>query len=95
MKIYPLEIEQVQSVYSGKDGECCCGCKGKHYYASKYRTEAGKDRGYAIDDDEISDRMIKKVTKIINEANITDIDDGDSYLAVTIGTRLYIAYLRT
>jgi hypothetical protein len=25
-----INAEQVKSVYSGKDGKCCCGCSGKH-----------------------------------------------------------------
>jgi acyl-CoA hydrolase len=29
-----IDITKVTSVYSGKDGKCCCGCSGKHYEAS-------------------------------------------------------------
>lgn len=25
-----LTLDQIESVYSGKDGKCCCGCAGKH-----------------------------------------------------------------
>jgi hypothetical protein len=27
-----FKIEDIMSVYSGKEGKCCCGCNGKHYH---------------------------------------------------------------
>jgi hypothetical protein len=30
-----VELANVVSVYSGKDGKCCCGCAGKHYDAKE------------------------------------------------------------
>ena len=26
-----MNPEKITSVYSGKNGKCCCGCSGKHY----------------------------------------------------------------
>ena len=26
-----IDINTVKSVYSGKDGKCCCGCAGTHW----------------------------------------------------------------
>lgn len=34
--IYPIELDKVTSVYSGKHG-CACGCRGKYTYASQTR----------------------------------------------------------
>lgn len=33
-----IKIEKVKSVYSGKDGKCCCGCAGKHSDDQKQKT---------------------------------------------------------
>jgi len=82
----------VSSVYSGIDGKCCCGCSGKHYYASTHREWAQKKRGYAVKDEDINDRMIEKVIKIIENAE--KIEDLGSCISTTVGKRLYIAYLR-
>lgn len=86
-----LEAWNVLSVYSGKDGKCCCGCAGKHYYNPAYLTLGGERRGYAVEDDECSARMVKKVVKLLKE-NAADVEVGDNNLAVVIGKRVYIAY---
>jgi hypothetical protein len=33
-----ITIDTVKSVYSGKDGKCCCGCAGKHSEDQKQKT---------------------------------------------------------
>ena len=33
-----ITIDTVKSVYSGKDGKCCCGCAGKHSDDQKQKT---------------------------------------------------------
>ncbi len=62
-----VTIEQVMSVYSGKAGRCYCGCSGNHRYASKHVAAASKDRGYAVDADEVNDRQVKRVLGIVKE----------------------------
>lgn len=86
-----LTKNQVLSVYSGRDRACCCGCCGKHYYASATRDTAAKNRGYDIGDEEISDKMIAKVVRLINASPEVEAEQG--HVALVIGTRLYIAYL--
>jgi len=78
------------SVYSGKAGKCCCGCAGKHYYASASRDEAGSDRGYPVRDEEVSDRMVSRVLKILEET--PGVEHEDEFDSVVIGNRLYVAY---
>jgi hypothetical protein len=51
-----IDVNNVDSVYSGKDGKCCCGCAGTHYHAK----------------DPKSARMIKKVVGILNSATDVD-----------------------
>lgn len=91
------DINTVQSVYSGKANSCCCGCCGKHYYASKHVVAAGKNRGYEVTPDEVNDRMVKRVVNIIN--GIYDgTADGEKefsendFVSVVVGHRTYIAY---
>jgi hypothetical protein len=62
-----VTLDQVMSVYSGKVGRCYCGCSGNHRYASKHREAASKDRGYPVFMDEVNDRQVKKIFKIVKE----------------------------
>lgn len=92
-----IDITKVISVYSGKNGHCCCGCSGKHYYALKHVAAASKGRGYEVTPNEVSDRMVKKVVNIINgilDGTNTDgkIEMVGDVTSVVVGERLYIAY---
>lgn len=89
-----LTTDNVLSVYSGKDGRCCCGCSGKHFYASAHVEAASKDRGYDVKPEEVSDKMIRKVIGILNAAKAEDVQRHAHFLATTIGERLYIAYFK-
>jgi hypothetical protein len=56
-------------VYSGKPG-CMCGCRGKYSYASDYKKEGGKERGYDVTDEDVSDRSVKLIVgKLMNNPN--------------------------
>ena len=91
-----IKLEKVLSVYSGINGKCCCGCSGKHTYSSTRREEAGKDRGYEIEDDEVNDRtvkmMVNKINKQIELGNV--LDNNEDLVSCVVGQRLYIAYLK-
>lgn len=84
-----IELDRVSSVYSGKPG-CCCGCLGKHTYASAHRKWAGASRGYEIADEEIGDRTVKMIVNKLNRC--PDLRDGGNHYHATINGRLYIAY---
>lgn len=92
-----VDINKVMSVYSGKDGACCCGCSGKHTYASKHVDIASKHRGYKVMEDEVNDKVVKMIVNKINKVwdgkldGIKENDDSD-YTSVVVGTRVYIAY---
>ena len=89
-----IDKSNVMSVYSGRPG-CCCGCRGKHYYASALRGDATVKRGYSIQDDEVNDGMVTRVVNLINKA----IEDGSEveikkdYYCLETESRWYIAYL--
>ena len=87
-----ITTDKVMSVYSGKNGKCCCGCAGKHYYASQFQKQASEHRGYEVTDDEVSDRMVKRVVGIINAAASVEVEP--SFISAVVGERLYIAYRR-
>jgi hypothetical protein len=92
-----LTISQrdVQSVYSGRPG-CCCGCRGKHTYASATYKDAAKQRGYPIDANEVNDATVKLILNRMMSmaANREDaaVSVTPRYVSVEIVNRLYIAY---
>lgn len=95
--IAELKPEDVRSVYSGRNGACCCGCAGKHRYNSAWKKEATEDRGYAISKGEINDSQIRKTLSIIQENFQTaDVfpEDKMNIASVVRGERLHIIYLR-
>lgn len=91
--ISKINVNKVKSVYSGRPG-CCCGCQGKHSYASATRIEAGKSRGYEVSDDEVSDRSVKMIVNKLNKLIFLgdpSIEANDQYVAYN-GHRTLIAY---
>lgn len=98
----PIDKSTIRSVYSGRAGKCCCGCSGNHRYASKYREESGKTRGYPLLDEDVSDRSVSIIVNRLNRL-IAAGDDvrespglrsekGDTYFSYETEHRLIIAY---
>jgi hypothetical protein len=87
-----INLNEIMSVYSGRPG-CCCGCRGKHTYASKYATKASKDRGYKVNEDEISDRSVKIIVGKMNKQFDNVKKDGNSHYFLDCGERWLAAYL--
>lgn len=90
-----IDLSAVHHVYSGKDGKCCCGCSGTHRYLAAYREEESKRRGYAIDDDELNDRQVKKVCDLLQSAaeqGTSVVHDEGDHVWTVVGSRIYIAY---
>ena len=89
-----LNVAKIESVYSGKDGKCCCGCSGKHYYPTEQKALAEKRGG------KVSDPMVKKVVHMINDVlampeslqKLWQLDVNASYVSIVKEGRLYIAY---
>jgi len=87
-----IPFERVVSVYSGKAHTCCCGCAGKHTYASSYRDEASKRRGYSVEDHEINDAVVKRLYhRIVNDPSAV-VDPDYGFVSVEADTRLNIVY---
>lgn len=88
-----LTPDDLFSVYSGKPGKCCCGCAGNHRYWRAHRIAAGKHRGYEVDEEDINDRQVARVLKLLQNW-FALVEYGGSYFAGEIDGRLYIAYLK-
>jgi hypothetical protein len=92
--IQDLGPSDIMSVYSGKAHRCCCGCSGKHSYNESHAYLAGVNRGYPVSEEEINNRMVTKVLRLIqaNEEKIEKREPSDNHVAVIVGTRIYVAY---
>ena len=85
------------SAYSGRPG-CACGCRGRYRYASAHREWAGRNRGYAVDDDDVSDRSVARILDNARAAAAAGwrveayADDAGRVTTVSVetDTRLYI-----
>lgn len=87
-----IDLDRVASVYSGKPGKCCCGCSGKHTYASKHREWSSETRGYLVADFEVNDKTVAKIVAKLNANKPWDINCQHMVIK-TIDDRLYVAYL--
>ena len=89
-----IKLDHVASVYSGKDGACCCGCSGKHTYATRHHTWSSKNRGYAVKLEEINNRTVSMIVNKMNRNLLYVVQDDESFVSMVLpGERLYIAYL--
>lgn len=93
-----LDVANVAQVYSGAALMCCCGCKGKHTYASRVAADGVALRGYAIDPADVNDRVVRRHVATINRVLAGAVPGGAvdvvtaTHVAVTVGARWYIAY---
>ena len=89
-----IDLSKVVSVYSGKNGRCCCGCAGKYTYPSALREQASKKRGYPVTNDEVNDRTVRAIVRKVQE----QIDAGniefqnEDFVSTVVGKRLYVVY---
>jgi hypothetical protein len=90
-----LTADKLRSVYSGKAGECCCGCSGAHTYNSKHVAEAGQDRGYEVTPDEVNDTVVERVLRKLQREYPTAKERTlrTSFVSVDVGSRVHILYL--
>jgi len=71
-----MTIKDVASVYVGRQDGCRCGCLGDYTYPSDRVDEAGEDRGYKINDDEVDDSRIQRVINKAKKLEKRGIDVG-------------------
>jgi hypothetical protein len=84
-----LKWEEVSSVYSGKNGKCCCGCAGTHW-SSNFRKQ---DPKYPKT---VDDRQVRRVLKVLQSADPKNVECGTNYFSTVLPgsafDRLYIVY---
>lgn len=86
-----VQLNDVQSVYSGKDGKCCCGCSGNRWYAFEHREAASASHGYDISD-RINNAQVARVFNLLKR-NVGDVEKVcGTCFCLTQGDRLYIVY---
>lgn len=85
-----MVLANVMSVYSGRPG-CMCGCRGNHRYARAHRDLAGRDRGYPVLDEDVSDRSVARIFNLfLAHRDDAEIDGNHAYFEV--GSRCYCVY---
>jgi len=90
-KIKALTPDHILSVYSGKDGKCCCGCSGKYSYHPKHQAEQSKRNGYEVT---ANLNMVKRVLELLKTQEADAVDElSEDQLTFVIGGRLYMVML--
>lgn len=93
METLPFNKEQILSVYSGKAGHCACGCSGTYWYAESKQDAGTKYRGYAVRDEELSDRQVSRIYNLFMK-NVDDVEEvTPSIFSLAIGKRWLTIYL--
>jgi len=92
-----MDLDRVESAYVGARG-CMCGCIGDYAYRTETQAEAGANRGYAVSDDEVSDRKVKgrfaKLLRQVAEGDYDRLDVYDEGVYVERGDRVVAIYFR-
>ena len=52
--------EQIDCTYIGTPHACMCGCSGKYSHTKLSQVRSGKNRGYQVADEDVSDLRVKK-----------------------------------
>ena len=90
--IKDIKFEDIISVYSGRaDCGCWCGCKGIHRTSTVNREVAAKERGYAYDNDEVNNGLVRKILGLLQGA-IGQLEWEDTCVSATLGQRVYAIY---
>lgn len=102
MDLNKVKPEQVLSAYRGRAGSCRCGCKGTYRYTKVNQEAAGKNRGYEVGDDEVSDRSVKQTLAMLQTQHMcfpVDVErsvirDGETIFDMQVGNRDYTVYVK-
>lgn len=94
-----LTVVQVAQVYSGKPG-CACGCNGNYRVNSAYVAQVAKNKGYAVDAEDVNDAQVTRVLNKLKAASRNDdprvsswmADDNDEWFSAEIDGRVYTVY---
>jgi len=90
-RIDALQLAEVETVYSGRPGACCCGCAGKYYHAPQHIAAVNKSHGYDCSD-EVNPQMVKRIFHMLKAEAEKATDFGTGF-SVRIGNREYNVYV--
>lgn len=83
----PIKLDKVIQVYSGKSGECYCGCSGTYWYSNA----ANNDPEF-VSLTKVK-RIVNKLNKNISVVEYIKSSDEDIY-TLTIGTHDWTVYCK-
>lgn len=94
-KVMAEAFEDVSNAYNGGSG-CMCGCQGDYAYRPETAEEGGKERGYAVGEDEVSERKVKaRFNKVRREAESAEkVFWTEEYYGVENNERTTVVYKR-
>lgn len=93
-KMPEIKLKDVDCSYNGKPG-CMCGCNGKYSYLEESRKDSSKNRGYNVDDNEISKRSVKFIINKLKKEAQRGIEVIKDYIYILdIENRRYALYLK-
>ena len=73
-----MDISNITKVYSGRSGQCMCGCAGKYSYTARGAVEDGP--GYDVSD-KVNERSVKIIAgKVLRNPNTDRNDPGYAVL---------------
>lgn len=79
-----IQVSEVASVYSGRDGKCCCGCAGKHYHRAGQATDSYQT---------VNNGQVTRVLRLFAaNPELVEYEAGSNHAALVLGTRLHIVY---
>ena len=88
-----LDISKITRVYNGKQG-CMCGCNGKYTTNPDFQALVGKERGYAVSDDECNERSVKIIAKkVLTNPNVV-YDGNCAYVEDRAANKMQIVWFK-
>ena len=82
-----LNLNNILKVYNGKVG-CMCGCNGYYRVPAVNKDLAGKERGYAYSDEDVSDRSVKIIAKKVLSNPKVKFEGNFAYVEDRIGNKM-------
>ena len=81
----PIKLHRVEKVYSGKTGNCYCGCAGTYWYP---------DEATDCPPDECNSAKVKRIVNKLNK-NLEKVQGSyDDLITLTIGKHDWTGYMK-
>lgn len=88
-----MTVADVVTSYTGKASGCRCGCRGTYRCTEANREMNAQRRGYAVSDDEVSDRSVAMVfNRVKHHHSFFPVEVEDDFAEVQVGNRCAAVY---